>query len=76
MGISLADIHGNPKFFELEVKRPILDDLERALIRLQGAGEPIQPFPLQPKTDLGASSSSRKSPRYELYVIRMAGCRL
>ena len=30
-------------------------------MRLQGAGEPIHAFPLQPKTDLGASSSSRKN---------------
>ena len=28
----------------------------------KGTGEPIQPLPLQPKTDLGASSSSRKTP--------------
>ena len=45
-----------------QCRGPRLDELKRALMRLLGTGEPIHPFPLQPKTDLGAPRSSRKSP--------------
>ena len=52
----------NRILLSIQCRRPRLDELKRALMRLLGTGEPIHPLPPPTETDLGAPSSSLKSP--------------